>query len=389
MRLIKLFIICLSLILSACSTSTSQNKHVNVLSNDYFIDDVFAGYENTQLESEHDIFALDADMDNFISGQITAISDPYARAEKILSNFFSQSPHSIRYENSADLIARQSYHQNAANCLSLTILTYALADAAGLHVQFQEVDIPEYWVRDGDFNVLNGHVNLRVVGSKTSPFKIIWGSNNLVIDFDPYTAKRKFSHHVVSKDRITAMFYNNKGAKALADRDFPKAYAYLRKSIITDNQFSGAWGNLGLLYKLNDKYSIAEDAYNISIALKQTNYNTWNNLQILLSERGDIKGAEKISKLLNKARKQNPYYHALLANEAYHRNDFPLAIKHYKKAKKMQPNEHEFYFGLAKTYYKLGDVKLSEYNLKKAKKLAPFKDLEDKYQSKLDLFTSL
>ncbi|MEW6997124.1 tetratricopeptide repeat protein [Colwelliaceae bacterium BS250] len=389
MRLIKLLLICLSLILSACSSSTSQDKDLNVLSNDYFMDDVFIGYENIQLESEHDIYALDADMHNFISGNITSIADPYQRAHKILSNFFSQSPHSIRYENSADLIARESYHQNSANCLSLTILTYALANAAGLKVQFQEVDIPEYWVRDGDFNVLNGHVNLRVIGSKANPFKIVWGRNDLVIDFDPYTAKREFSHHIVSKDRITAMFYNNKGAKALADRDFPKAYAYLRQSIITDNQFSGAWGNLGLLYKLNNERATAEDAYNIAIDLKPTNYNTWNNLQILLSDRGDTKGAEKISKMLNKARKQNPYYHALLANEAYHSNNFLLAIKLYKKARRMQPNEHEFYFGLAKSYYKLGDIKLSEYNLKKAKKLAPFKDLENKYQSKLDLFTSL
>lgn len=385
----KLLILCLTLILSACSTSPIEDEHLLLSSNDYFYDDVFVGYQDVSIESERDIYALDEDMKNFIDGKIATITDPYERAQKILHKFFSQSTHTIHYQNSADLTARQSYHQNAANCLSLTILTYALADEAGLKVQFQEVDIPEYWVRDGDFNMLTGHVNLRVVGDKKSPFRIIWGTNNLIIDFDPYTAKKKFSHHSVSKNRITAMFYNNKGANALADRDFSRAYAYLKKSVETDDQFSAAWGNLGLLYKLNDEFAIAEDVYNISIALKHTNYNTWNNLQILLLEQGNTARAQKISKLLIKARKKNPYYHALLGNEAYYRKDYKIAIKHYNRARKMQPGEHEFYFGLAKTYYKLGDLKLSQYHLKKAKKLAPFKDLEEKYQGKLNLLTRL
>ncbi len=60
------------------------------------------------------------------------------------------------------MTAAQAYHSKSANCMSLTIMAYAMATHAGMNVAFQEVDIPEYWVRNGKYSLLTGHVNLLV-----------------------------------------------------------------------------------------------------------------------------------------------------------------------------------------------------------------------------------
>ena len=68
---------------------------------------------------------------------------------------------SLSYQSGATLTANQAYENLNANCLSLSILAYSLADYLGLEGQFQKVHIPEYWALDNGFNLLTGHINLK------------------------------------------------------------------------------------------------------------------------------------------------------------------------------------------------------------------------------------
>merc|ERR1712000_123486 len=106
-----------------------------------------------------------------------------------------------------------------------------MADYAGFNAVFYEVDIPEYWTRRSGVNLLNGHINLRVSVADTLRKNQI-SSHFIDVDFDPQTIRTHFPRNAISKEKITAMFYNNKGADALLNNDDIKAYAYLRAAAL-------------------------------------------------------------------------------------------------------------------------------------------------------------
>lgn len=382
-----LVVLMLTAMLMACSVMEENKPNVDYLM--LLNDSVFPEHTKFEIESSAEIYAIDREMKAYAYNVLLKEPDPYRRSKLLLNNIFHRSDESIRYESGANLTAIQAYHKNTANCLSLTILAYALAEEGRLDVNFQEVFIPEYWIRQGSFSMLTGHVNLKVLGHQKEPNHIVMARKETIIDFDPYSVKKHFPTKTISKDRVTAMFYNNKGAQALVRQEYNKAYAYFKAGILQEPNFSPVWGNLGLLYKKIGMPKYAEQTYLASVNYNLKNYNAWNNLAILLSEQMRMDEVRKIQSYILKARLENPYYHGLLGDEAFYQGNYLSSIKHYKRAKRMMPKEHEFYFGLARSFYKLGDKKSSQYYLNKAKKNARFKDVEEKYNNKLNLFTSL
>ncbi|WP_394174436.1 tetratricopeptide repeat protein [Thalassotalea litorea] len=376
------------LILGGCSSAPNIDSQPTPLSI-LLHSDTFPGHKHVKLIDESEIFALSDDMKAFAHGHLLWIEEPKIRAEALLRKLFNRTPSGLVYAQGANLTAQQTFSEQSANCLSLTILAYALAHEVNLSVNFQEVKIPEYWVRDGDYNLLSRHVNLVVTGDRKTQYQRLWGGQLTTIDFDPLVVKKHFDKEVISKRRVTAMFYNNIGANALTSGNYDEAYANFKKSIEVDKGFSAVWGNLGYLYKAHGLISLAKGSYLKAIEQDSDNYNAWTNLGILLKEQGQTKEAEQIAQFIERVRVKNPYYHAVLGDEAYHNGHYQQAIKHFEKASDMQPREHEFYFGLAKSYFKLGDYDRSEKYMSMAKGQANFPDIERKYAQKLKLLSTL
>lgn len=97
------------------------------------------------------------------------------------------------------MIAQDAYNQKTANCISLTILAYSLAELAGLDAEFQDVRVPEYWVRNGDYNMLSGHVNLQIKRPKQVSSLLLFDSKGIEVDFDPFIQKQNFLKHPSAK----------------------------------------------------------------------------------------------------------------------------------------------------------------------------------------------
>jgi Flp pilus assembly protein TadD len=185
------------------------------------------------------------------------------------------------------------------------------------------------------------------------------------------------------------MFYNNIGAQAIVNNEYIKAYAYLKMATTLVPDYIAAWGNLALIYKHNDLYDLAEQTYRYALKIDRDNLNVLDNLSLLLAQTNRKNEANEIAAKIASERQDNPYYFALLADEAFQQQNWREAVKHYKKAVKMSPNEHEFYFGLAKTYYQLGDIEQSKQYLVKAMKHNDFFDVEKRYSAKLTFLQSL
>jgi len=376
-------LLCLPLLLSCQSNKGLNVEQISPPINLY-LDDEFISVFPKEIETAQQIFQLDDDMRAMVKAKLVNNLSAQEKARVLLEHLFNEENIALRYEGNANVIATDAYHSKTANCMSLTIMAYALAKEAGMNVSFQQVDVPEYWVRNGRYSLLTGHVNLLVKEGEDINRRVVWGEKRTQIDFDPFVARKRFPSHVIKKNTLVAMFYNNKGAEALVNKDYPLAYQYLKKATLTDYSFASSWGNLGILYKLSGHYDMAEKAYMYAINLKQDSLSSLGNLALLLKKQGRLDEALSIEKYIHNIRVNNPYYHALLANEAFYRQDYQVAIQHYKKAIQLNDEQHEFYFGLAKIYYKQGKLTLSKKAMKKAVVLSNTKNTKKQYVAKLN-----
>ena len=368
----------------ACQSNHSYQSTETYPQQDLYLDKPFYSPPPLHIETEQEVFALDDAMRAMVQKKLVNNFTAHQKARILLEHLFNDENIALTYAGNANITASQAYHNKVANCMSLTIMAYALAEEAGLNVSFQEVSVPEYWVRNGQYNLLTGHVNLLVKESNKINRSLIWGEKDTRIDFDPFIAKKNFPSRTIQKHTLLAMFYNNKGAEEMMNQNYHHAYGYLKKATLVDNQLSSAWGNLGILYKLNGHKEIAENTYRHAIALKSNNLTSLGNLALLLNKQGRANEAAPIEAFIHKTRIKNPYYHALLANEAFFEKAYPQALRHYKKAIQLDDEQHEFYFGLAKIYYHQNKLTLAKKAMSRAIALTKAKDTQGLYVAKLN-----
>lgn len=350
-------------------------------------DHAFPKYQEHYIETVDEVFALDRQMVDFVHKSLVPEKNYRRKAKKLLKHIFSKEDINLAYQNNANLTASQAYHSQTANCMSLTIMAYALATEAGLNVKFQSIKVPEYWIRNGQYNMLIGHVNLSISEKRAPNVAVVYGEELMQIDFDPAVYRRSFPKKTITKQDMLAMFYNNKGAEALVERNYEKAYAYFKNSIMANPTFSSSWGNLGILYKLTEQYDLAEKSYNTAIALNKDNLTAYKNLTFVLSKQGENKRVDEIDQMLHNKRYKNPYYQAMLADEALYRGEYQLAKKLFKKAIRLERTGHEFYYGLAKVYYALKETDKAENAIKKAISYNRYPSTENQYVAKLNVIT--
>lgn len=372
-------------LLSGCQSPPGYKQAATEFNSSLYLDEKFENHNAVYIESEETIFALDDDMKVMVAEKLINERDNRRKAKKLLKHFFNSNQMSLTYNAGANVIASQAYQNNEANCLSLTIMAYAISKAADLDVVFQSVEVPEYWVRNGKMNMLTGHVNLRVMERKSPNKTVLLGGGIAEIDFDPYVVKKLFPKKIISKNTVIAMFYNNKGANAMVDGDYITAYAYLKAATEIAPKFSPAWGNLGILYRFNGYEKYAIDTYQFAISINRHNLTAMSNLSMLLHVKGRYDQAKKLDSFIIRQRASNPYYYALLGDEKFYIGAYKEAIQHYRKAIKLDKNIHEFYFGLAKIYYMLDDKERAQHYIKRAIAKNRIKHLDQLYTAKLDV----
>ena len=348
-------------------------------------------FTQTPVETQQEIFALSEHVKEQLDNAFPKDSRSLQSTKRLLKFLLQNGDASLSYQSGATLTANQAYSNLNANCLSLSILAYSLADYLGLEGQFQKVHIPEYWALDNGFNLLTGHINLKVSESTKQVLnrKVIYPQErSLVIDFDPNSRQEAFKTSNINKARITAMFYNNKGAAAMLKHDYDTAFSYYKAAVDIDSNYSGAWGNLGVLFRLTSDYQSAETAYQYAISLDPDNNTALGNLARLYNLTDRKEQGQAILAMLDKKRQANPYYHISLGNDAYTTSRYQDAIKHYKKARDLNSTLHDTDFGLARTYYQLGDLKLAKKYLTMANNKADFDHDKQRYESKLQALRS-
>lgn len=80
--------------------------------------------------------------------------------------------------------------------------------------------------------------------------------------------------------------------RAMRNKQWALAESLLQKVIAENSKLSGAYLNLGLVYRAQKEDKRAEQAFNDALAANHTNLDAYNQLAILQREAGNFSGAE-------------------------------------------------------------------------------------------------
>jgi len=340
------------------------------------------------IESKQEIFEISPEMRQYVNSRLKPLNNVQHITSRLVKDLFSPNVLNFNYYHGANYTAAETFDKGIANCMSLTLLSYLLVKEAGVDASMMDVVMEENWSINNGQTMLNGHVNLKVY-KKEDPANAVMFAKIYTVDFVPMLDVPVISERALTEDEFTALYYNNKGATALAHKDYALAYQYFKTATLLNPYNAALWGNLASLYRQSGHIETAETLLLHATRLDPSNLNVKENLALLYSLTDRPVLAKKLRKQVADKRKDNPYYHAMLGEEAAYKGQTELAIKHLKKAIKMNNQEHRFYFALARSYMDLGELEKVEQSLKRAQKLAKENDLKQKYQNKISALSNL
>lgn len=308
----------------------------------------------TNIPSVEDIFSLPSsvavDVKRTYDRYAISTKNPLAVHEWLASyiNANQSNGHSdFRYQDNLTQTASETFEQRAGNCMSLVVMTSALADIFNIGTEFQDIAIEPVWDKQGDFYLINGHVNLRLLPAQ-SVHTVYVSTHAILVDFMPERALRGLAKVQINRQTLTAMFYNNMAAESLVEGDLDHAYA-LVKAGLKSGHFSPALNTLAVIYRHKGDEKRAEQVYRYALKFDPDDMTTLFNLAVILDNQGRLEEWAQIHKKLELARIRNPYYYYDMGEQAYDEHQYREALAWYQRAVDKADYRHEFFFGLSRT----------------------------------------
>ncbi|MCC7099087.1 MAG: tetratricopeptide repeat protein [Rubrivivax sp.] len=185
----------------------------------------------------------------------------------------------LDYDASRTRTAAEAFAARRGNCLSLVLMTAALAGELGLPVRLHEVLTTAEVEHSGDLTFIIGHVNLALGAGIERAFS---GTDPwLIVDFLPGQDLRQQQRRIVDERRVAAMFMNNRAAEEMLQGRLREAYGWLRGAHAQDARFAPLYNTLGVLYRRHGALAQAERALQTALALDPQDPHARANLMAL------------------------------------------------------------------------------------------------------------
>lgn len=365
--------------LTACTTTQTPQSSIPT---HLFQDHLYAA--PSELIDHQQLFKVNAEMRQFIATYITPDLKHKSMQQALFDALYHKGQLRLTYDASITRNAADTFAARAGNCLSLVIMTAALAKEMDLTVQYQNIVVDQNWSRSGELYFSNGHVNI-VLGkkrfdSRQSYDKSYW----LTIDFLPPEDTAGQKSFELEEKTIVAMYMNNRAAESLARNQLDQAYWWAREAISADANFATAYNTLGVIYYRSKHVDAAYHASLHARQLSPDNTSAMANMVQILTSLGKVDEAQKLEAQLAQVQPVAPFYFFKQGLAAMEKSDFKQAKLWFEKELARAPDYHEFHFWLGLAHYRLGEFKQAEEQLNLAKESSLNKKDHALYQAKLD-----
>ncbi|MES2958847.1 MAG: tetratricopeptide repeat protein [Pseudomonadota bacterium] len=334
-----------------------------------------------------EIFALSPAMKRYLDVEIAPLLRSMGRQRGLVEALHSKAQLRLDYDTDSTRTAAEAFDARAGNCLSLVVMSAALARHLELPIQFQALLGQETWSRSGDLSLVNGHVNITVAKRLVDRLSNLDADAQLRLDFGVLPAGRGSLLQVVSERTITAMFMNNRAAEALVRGATDEAYAYAREAVVQDPGYAGASNTLGVIYQRSALAGAAERAYRHALDRDEKHRAAMLNLSRLLEAQGRNAEAVPWRAKLAQLEAEPPFHYFDLGRAEAQAGNFRAARDHILREMRRDPDYHEFHFWLAVSLYGLGDVVQAREHLTKAMNNSTTRREQSLYASKLQRLT--
>jgi Flp pilus assembly protein TadD len=374
-------ILAASALLSACATAPVPPPPPSLFNDHLF-------HPAAERISAGDVFAVSDAMRQFLDTELA----PQLRANGLQQGFvealFTKGQLKLEYDTAMTRNAAQAFEARAGNCLSLVIMTAALAKEIGLPVRYRSVWVDDTWSRTGDVYFSIGHVNLalgrRSIEGGLGPY----GDGTITIDFLPPQDLRGTPALIIGEETIVAMYMNNRAAEAYTRGQLDDAYWWARAAIAKDRGFLNAYNTLGVVYHRHGNLREAEYALSYALEREPKNAHIMSNLAGVLGEMGRTAERDALKAKLAQVEPNPPFVFYNRGQKALRDGDFRTARAMFAKEVARAPEYGDFHFWLAVAYVGLGDMGAARDQLDLAIKTSANRSDRDLYAGKLARITA-
>lgn len=279
--------------------------------------------------------------------------------------------------------AEQALTRASGNCLSLAILTTALARLAEVETGYQLVDSTPVFESQGNIVYKGQHVRTKLYNPSTdvTTGSYLLRGGGLLIDYFPTSGSRFVSN--ITETQYIAMYYNNLASEAIAREDYNAAFWLLKRTLELTPDDPGPINTMAVIHRRVGDLEKAEEIYQYGIAHLDDKVSLLRNYRVLLEQQGRLDEVARINRRLTQLDDPSPFDWLHAGHGAYGDGDFQEAAMFYRKAARIAPYLHESYAGLARAYYKIGDRDGAERELKNALENSQRLSTRSMYEAKL------
>ena len=329
-----------------------------------------------------DVFRVTPEMQDYLDKYIAPVAKRQGLREAIGNALYDHSKLKLEYDATMTRNASEAFQARQGNCLSLVIMTGAIAKALNMIVTYQQVETEAMLSRAGTMYFYSGHVNLLLQRSFADAGNQSDSGGVYTIDFMPGDSRLKA--RPISEDTVLAMYMNNRAAEALVRGQLDDAYWRVRESIRRDPQFLSAYNTLGVVYSRLGDLARAERVLNFALQAAPDSPQLLTNYVQALRKLGRTAEADTYQAHLTAVEPTPPFYWFVQGEAALHRGDYLAARELFRKEIERSPDYHEFHYALAVADFQLGRLDEARREMKLAMEDAVKRTDHDLYAAKLD-----
>jgi Tfp pilus assembly protein PilF len=375
----RLLLAWLCVLAGACATSPERAPFAP----EAYFDDAAFGHPALPVRAEQ-VFALSPAMKHYLDVEAAPLLRRHGRQRGLVEVLRSRAHLSLEYDTEVTRTAAEAFDARAGNCLSLVLMSAALAKYLELPIGYQALTGQETWSRNGNLTISNGHVNITVAKRLVDRVQSLAADDLVRLDFGLVAAGRGAALRPVSERTIVAMFMNNRAAESLVRGDMATAYAYAREAVRQDMGYPGGLNTLGVIYRQRGLPDRAERAWRQALALDADDRAALDNLAQLYESQGRAGEAAPLRHALQRIEREPPFLQFDLGRAALERGDYDAARGHFERALARDPDYHEFHYWLAVALAGQGDGRGASRHLKQAMDNSTTRRDLELYAGKLD-----
>ena len=288
---------------------------------------------------------------NFLS-YFNDLANQFIDQHQRLADYLSSNNFLYEYET---YTASEALAYNRGNCMSLAVVTTALANLAKLEIDYELIDSSPIYRLSGSVANRGVHIRSLIYKPQTDD-----PSSRSGIKIDYFPAESGTFVGNVSDEEYVAMYYRNIAAQKLNEENYSDAYWYTLESMKYAPFNADAFNMMAITYKRVGELAKAEEIYVYGIEKSEDKLTLLKNYHLLLSSQGRTQEARAVNRRLATMDDPSPIHWFNVARNSYESSDYNSAIRYYSRALDIAPYLHEAYLGIAISYYQLGQFNRAE-----------------------------